>query len=67
MQIGRPVELTEIASFHVDETAAEPSVAVAVTCLPAAAAGDEDARLTVDGVEDYDLLWFATQELSDLL
>jgi hypothetical protein len=65
--LSRPVELTDIASFHVDEAAAEPTVGEAALVAVAADEGDEDAQFTVDGVEDYELLWFATQELPDLI
>jgi hypothetical protein len=29
--------------------------------------GSEDASFVVDGAEGYDLLWYATQELADLV
>jgi hypothetical protein len=67
VRLGRAVELADIASFLMDEAAAEPAVGEAALVARAADAGDEDAQFTVDGVEDYDLLWFATQELPDLL
>ncbi|WP_425554700.1 DUF6912 family protein, partial [Kitasatospora putterlickiae] len=35
--------------------------------VAAADAGDQDAQFTVDGAEDHDLLWFATQEIAALL
>jgi hypothetical protein len=34
--------------------------------LPAADAGDQDARFVVDGADGHELLWYATQELADL-
>jgi hypothetical protein len=61
------VTLRDVASFHVDEAAAEPVVGEAALVVGAADNGDEDARFTVDGAEDYDLLWYATQELADLV
>ncbi len=39
----------------------------AVDALPAADAGDEDAKFTVDGAEGHELGWYATQELSYLV
>jgi hypothetical protein len=39
----------------------------AVEALPAADAGDEDAKFTVDGAEGHELGWYATQELSYLV
>lgn len=38
-------------------------VRAAADALPAADAGDEDARFAVDGAEGYELGWYATQEL----
>ncbi|MBW8484524.1 DUF6912 family protein [Actinomadura parmotrematis] len=65
--VGAPVGWKLIASGHVDEPAAEDDVRAAVAALPAADAGDEDARFEVDGAEGHELLWYATQELADLL
>ena len=38
----------------------------AAQALPAADAGDEDAKFTVDGAEGHELGWYATQELAYL-
>ncbi len=67
VRIDGVIALRDIASFHVDDVAAEPVVGEAALVVRAADDGDEDAQFTVDGAEDYDLLWFATQELPDLL
>ncbi|WP_030165756.1 DUF6912 family protein [Spirillospora albida] len=67
VEVTAPVAWTAIASGHVDDPGAEPDVAAAVEALPAAGAGDDDARFTVDGAEGHELLWYATQELADLL
>ena len=67
VRIDGVIALRDIAAFHVDDVAAEPTVAEAALVAGAADAGDEDAQFTVDGAEDYDLLWFATQELPDLI
>lgn len=61
------VPLSRVASGHVDAPEAEPDVAAAADAVPAADAGDEDAAFTVDGAEGHDLLWYATQELADLV
>ena len=37
------------------------------TALGAADEGDDDAQFTVDGAEDHELLWFATQEIPNLV
>jgi hypothetical protein len=67
VEVTAPVPWRGIASGHVDEEAAEPDVRAAVQALPAADRGDDDARFTVDGAEGHELLWYATQELRDLL
>ncbi len=60
------VPLTRLASGHVDDAEATADVRAAVGALPAADAGDEDARFAVDGAEGHELGWYATQELSYL-
>ncbi|WP_131736355.1 DUF6912 family protein [Actinomadura roseirufa] len=65
--VSEPVPWKWIASAHVDELAAVPDVTAAIAALPAAEAGDDDALFTVDGAEGHELLWYATQELQDLL
>ena len=61
------VSLSAVASAHVDEPEAVPVIARAASLVAAADAGDEDAELAVGDAEDLDLLWYATQELPDLL
>jgi hypothetical protein len=61
------VRLADIASLHVDEVAAEQAVSAAIEALPAADEGDPGAVTLVADAEDYDLLWYVTQELPDLL
>jgi hypothetical protein len=34
---------------------------------PAADRGDDDAQFVVDGAEDHELLWYATQEIPNLV
>ena len=64
--IKQDVQLKDLAAAHVDASAADADVRSAVQALPAADAGDEDARFTVDGAEGHELGWYATQELSYL-
>jgi hypothetical protein len=64
--IGGPVLLRDVASGHVDDVTASAEIADAVAALPAADAGDDDARFAVDGAEGHELLWYATQELAEL-
>jgi hypothetical protein len=65
--INDPVPLKDLAAAHVDAPEASRDVKSAVEALPAADAGDEDARFTVDGAEGHELGWYATQELSYLV
>jgi hypothetical protein len=64
--ITQEIPLARLASAHVDVPEAGADVRSAADALPAADAGDEDARFTVDGAEGHELGWYATQELSYL-
>ena len=64
--IATAIPLERLASAHVDDAEAGADVRAAADALPAADAGDEDARFAVDGAEGHELGWYATQELSDL-
>jgi len=66
VQVNAPVLVRDVAAGHVDDEKAAEDVLAAVEALPAADAGDEDARFVVDGAEGHELLWYATQELADL-
>ena len=65
--IGAAVPVKLLASAHVDDAEAGTDVRAAADALPAADAGDEDAKFAVDGAEGYELGWYATQELPYLL
>ncbi|HEX4817921.1 MAG TPA: hypothetical protein VFV66_34700 [Nonomuraea sp.] len=67
VRICEPIRLAEVASVHVDDPQAGPDIQAAVAVLPASDAGDDDARFTVDGAEAHELMWYATQEIPDLL
>lgn len=56
-----------LAAVHVDAETAARDVGAAVDALPAAERGDDDAAFTVDAVEEHELLWYAVQEIPDLL
>jgi hypothetical protein len=62
-----PVRMTDVVSGHADDEAATAEIAEAVEAVRAAEGGDEDARFVVDGAEGNELLWYATQELADLV
>jgi len=61
--VGAGVPIDRLASAHVDEAEASDDVRAAAEALPAADAGDEDAKFAVDGAEGHELGWYATQEL----
>jgi hypothetical protein len=61
------VALSDVASVHVDEPEAEAVVASAATALPAADAGDDDARFALDEAEATELLWYDVSEIADLI
>ncbi len=66
VEVLAPVPLDRVVSGHVDDEVAMADVAKAVAALPAADAGDDDARFVVDGAEGHELLWYASQELPHL-
>lgn len=66
VHITGPVLIRDVAAGHVDDPVATAEIAEAIAALPAADAGDHDARFVVDGADGYELLWYATQELADL-
>ena len=67
VRVGGEVTLSAVAAVHVDGAEAEPDVTAAVEVALAAAAGDDDAQFTVDGVEDHPLEWYDPSELDELL
>ncbi|MFD3735428.1 DUF6912 family protein [Streptomyces sp. NPDC058632] len=67
LRVEGPVRLDRAAAVHVDAADAAPDVTSAAQALPAADAGDADAQSAVDGAEDHELLWYATQEIPNLV
>lgn len=67
VRIANAVRLAKAAAVHVDSGEAEKDVTAAAAALGAADQGDDDAQFVVDGAEDHELLWFATQEIPNLL
>lgn len=67
VRVAGSVRLAKAAAVHVDAADAEPDVAAAARALPAADGGDDEARDAVDGAEDHELLWYATQEIPHLI
>lgn len=67
VRLAGAVPLARTAAVHIDSGDAHTDVAAAADALAAADGGDEDAQFVVDGAEDHELLWFATQEIPNLL
>jgi hypothetical protein len=67
VRVAGTVALAKAAAVHVDSDDAEADVAAAAGALPAADGGDDDAQFVVDGAEDHELLWYATQEIPNLV
>jgi hypothetical protein len=67
VRLARPVPLARAAAVHVDADDAQRDVTAAAAAVGAADMGDDDARFTVDGAEDHELLWYATQEIPHLI
>ncbi|MEU7384543.1 MULTISPECIES: DUF6912 family protein [unclassified Streptomyces] len=67
VRVAGPVRLAKAAAVHVDGGDAEADVTAATGALGAADAGDDDAQFVVDGAEDHELLWYATQEIPNLV
>ncbi|MER6181727.1 hypothetical protein [Streptomyces sp. NPDC001652] len=67
VRVDRAVPLGKAAAVHVDASDAETDVTAAAQALAAAEGGDDDAQFVVDGAGDHELLWFATQEIPNLV
>jgi hypothetical protein len=67
VKLSGPVLMSQIASVHVDNEAAEQAVRAAATVVEEADLGDADAEFTVGDAEDHELAWYAPQELPFLL
>lgn len=67
VRLADPVRVSQVVSALVDDPVAADDVARGAEALSAAEAGDADAGLTVDAVEDHELGWYAAQELPALV
>jgi hypothetical protein len=67
VRVTLPVMLSDVVSGHVDADDAAQDIDAAAAALPAADAGDSDAKFVVDSAEGHELLWYATQELIYLI
>ena len=67
VQLAETVRIGQVASVHVDAADAEATVRAAIGAYAAAQMGDAEAAIVVEDTEGFELLWYATQELPDLL
>lgn len=67
VRIDGPVRMSHVAAVHIDAEDAEPDIRAAAAALDEAARGDEEAASLADAAGDHELLWFATQEIPNLL
>ena len=67
VSVTLPVMFSDVVSGHVDSDDAAADIDAASAALPAADAGDGDAKFVVDSAEGHELLWYATQELIYLI
>jgi hypothetical protein len=67
VRLAGPVTIDRVVAAYVDNADAEPAVVNAIEAIDAADLGDEDADLIVGDAQDYDLAWYANQELPFLL
>ncbi|MFH8222921.1 DUF6912 family protein [Streptomyces sp. NPDC018057] len=67
VRVTGTVPLAKAAAVHVDADDAVADVTAAAGALGAADTGDDDAQFVVDGAEDHELLWYATQEIPNLI
>lgn len=74
VRVDGTIPLKRVAAVHVDAPEAEDAVRAALDALKAADAGGEVSGdvaeavdAAVDAVEEHELLWYATQELPDVL
>jgi hypothetical protein len=67
VRLSGPVTLSEVAAVHVDTEESSDAVRAASEVIDKADLGDPDAEFTLGDAEDFELAWYATQELPFLL
>jgi hypothetical protein len=67
VRFNHPLPIGAVVSVHADDASAEQAVAAAAIAVHAADLGDPVAQDRVDDAEGFELSWFATQEIADLL
>ncbi|MDQ1721390.1 MAG: hypothetical protein QOI26_1124 [Pseudonocardiales bacterium] len=67
VRVAVDIPLAWCASVHADDAEAEATVATAAEQIDAADLGDPAAEEAVDDAEGFELSWYATQEIGQLL
>ncbi|MEI8409239.1 MULTISPECIES: DUF6912 family protein [unclassified Kribbella] len=67
LELNVVVPWSSVAAVHVDAAEAVTVVEKAADLWDAAQNGDDDAVFALDSCEGEDLMWYATQEIPDLL
>lgn len=67
VRLEQAVPLKDVASVHADDVDAEQAVAAAAAAITEADLGSERAQEAVDDAEGFELCWYASQEIADLL
>lgn len=67
VRVAVEIPLAWCASVHADDSDAEPTVSAAAEQIDAADLGDPAAEEVVDDADGFELSWYATQEIDDLL
>jgi hypothetical protein len=67
LELNVVVPWSAVAAVHVDAAEAAAVVGKAADLWEAAQNGDDDAVFALDSCEGEDLMWYATQEIPDLL
>lgn len=67
VRLHAAVPRADVAAVHADDTAAEAAVAAAADAIVRADLGEPGAQDIVDDAEGFELSWYASQEIEDLL
>ncbi|MEO6701088.1 MAG: hypothetical protein ABI140_04530 [Jatrophihabitantaceae bacterium] len=67
VRVAVPIPIGQCASVHCDDLDAEPTIATAAGLIDEADLGNPDAEEKVDDADGFELCWYATQEIDDLL
>ena len=67
VQLRAPVTVRQVAAVHLDDPEASEVIAAAAAAVTDADLGEQSAQEAVDDAEGFELSWYATQELPNLL